>query len=76
MQFLTDIARLGLKPTSSTPVLARKTRGAEDGSPSALSYTVWAERLATKEEILKLVDELNAVCKHSDWHMLSGLHDE
>jgi len=75
MQFLMSIARLGFKPISSVPVLARKMRRAEDGCPSARSYTVWAERLATKEEILKIIEELNAGPKHSDWLMLSGLDD-
>src|SRR5262252_632850 len=40
MQFLMSIAGLGFKPISSVPVLARKTRRAEDGCPSARSYTV------------------------------------
>jgi len=76
MQFLMSIGWLGLKPISSAPVLARRARRAEDGCPSARSYTVWAERLATKEEILKIIAELNAVPKHSNWQMLSGLRDE
>jgi hypothetical protein len=76
MQFLMNIAGLGLKPISSASVLARRTRRAEDGCPSARSYTVGAERLATNEEILKIIAELNAVPKHSDWQKLSGLHDE
>ena len=71
MQFLMSIAGLGL-----TSMLARKTRRAEDGCPSARSYTVWAERLATKQEILQIIAELNAVPKHSNWQMLSGLRDE
>ena len=36
------------------------------------AYTVWVERLATKEEILKIIDELNDGAKHSDRKMLSG----
>jgi hypothetical protein len=66
MQFLMNIARLGLKPIPSALGPARKTRTAEDTSPPGLSHMVWAERMATKEEILSLIDELNDMLKHSD----------
>jgi len=60
------IARLGLNPIPCVSVRARKTRRAEDGSPSRPSYMVWAERMATKQEILKIIDELDDVLKQSD----------
>jgi hypothetical protein len=66
MEFLMNMAYLRLKPIPSALGPARKTRRAEDSSPPGLSHMVWAERMATKEEILSLIDELNDVLKHSD----------
>ena len=53
--------RLGLNPIPCVSVRARKTRRAEDGSPLGLSYMVWAERMATKQEILEIIDALNDI---------------